>query len=94
MEITTYRKHVFHVRFEVFTAVTMKKAVFWDVAPCRSGTFLRNVGYHHFYTVPHPRRLLSSCLSWFVTSTNYSWGDQIKKAEVSCSCSRHERNKK
>jgi hypothetical protein len=25
------------VRFEVFTAVTMEKAVFWDVAPCRSG---------------------------------------------------------
>jgi hypothetical protein len=25
------------VRFEVFTAVTMKKAVFWDVAPCRYG---------------------------------------------------------
>jgi hypothetical protein len=24
------------VRFEVFTAVTMKKAVFWDVAPCRN----------------------------------------------------------
>jgi hypothetical protein len=24
------------VRFEVFTVVTMKKAVFWDVAPCRS----------------------------------------------------------
>jgi hypothetical protein len=24
-----------HVRFEVFTAVTMKKAIFWDVAPCR-----------------------------------------------------------
>jgi hypothetical protein len=23
------------VRFEVFTAVTMKNAVFWDVAPCR-----------------------------------------------------------
>jgi hypothetical protein len=23
-------------RFEVFTAVTMKNAVFWDVAPCRS----------------------------------------------------------
>jgi hypothetical protein len=26
-----------YVRFEVFTAVTMKKAVFWDVAPCSSG---------------------------------------------------------
>jgi hypothetical protein len=24
-----------NVRFEVFTAVTMKKAVFWAVAPCR-----------------------------------------------------------
>jgi hypothetical protein len=36
------------VRFEVFTAVTMKNAVFWDVAPCRScvnrrfgGTYLK-----------------------------------------------------
>jgi hypothetical protein len=27
---------ILHVRFEVFTAVTMKNAVFWDVAPCRS----------------------------------------------------------
>jgi hypothetical protein len=25
-----------HVRFEVFTAVTMKKGVFWDVTPCGS----------------------------------------------------------
>jgi hypothetical protein len=25
-----------YVRFEVFTAVTMKKAVFWDVVPCRN----------------------------------------------------------
>jgi hypothetical protein len=25
-----------YVRFEVFTAVTMKNAVFWDVAPCTS----------------------------------------------------------
>jgi hypothetical protein len=26
---------VMSIRFEVFTAVTMKKAVFWNVAPCR-----------------------------------------------------------
>jgi hypothetical protein len=26
----------YYVRFEVFTAVTMKNAFFWDVAPCRS----------------------------------------------------------
>jgi hypothetical protein len=31
-----YPNKVEYVRFEVFTAVTMKKAVFWDVAPCRS----------------------------------------------------------
>jgi hypothetical protein len=27
---------VSYVRFEVFTAVTMKNAVFWDVTPCGS----------------------------------------------------------
>jgi hypothetical protein len=40
------------VRFEVFTAVTMKNSVFWDVTPCGSfknkrfggDTFLRNEG--------------------------------------------------
>jgi hypothetical protein len=25
-----------YVRFEGFTAVSMKNAVFWDVAPCKS----------------------------------------------------------
>jgi hypothetical protein len=25
-----------HVRFEVYTAVTMKNGVFWDVTPCGS----------------------------------------------------------
>jgi hypothetical protein len=30
-------EYVFNnVRFEVFMVVTMKNAVFWDVAPCRS----------------------------------------------------------
>jgi hypothetical protein len=33
--------HTGCVRFEVFTAVTMKNAVFWDVAPCRSCVNLR-----------------------------------------------------
>jgi hypothetical protein len=27
---------VFYVRFEVFTAVTMKNGVFWNVTPCGS----------------------------------------------------------
>jgi hypothetical protein len=43
----------FRIGFEVFTAVTMKTAVFWDVAPCRSCV----------------NRLSSSaatCLHWFL----------------------------
>jgi hypothetical protein len=34
----TYRggTKISHVRFEVFTTVTMKNAVFWDVTPCGS----------------------------------------------------------
>jgi hypothetical protein len=60
-----------HVRFEVFTAVTMKNVVFWDVAPCIScvnrrleggDTFLRNVCSHRIYTAPRPRRRHSSSL--------------------------------
>jgi hypothetical protein len=30
-------------RFEVFTAVTMKNGVFWDVKPCGEPMFRRNV---------------------------------------------------
>jgi hypothetical protein len=46
------------VRFEVFTAVTMKNGVFWDVTPCgscknrrlRGARFLRNVGSYKSHT--------------------------------------------
>jgi hypothetical protein len=34
------------VRSEVFTAVTMKNTVFWDVAPCRSCENRRFGGTH------------------------------------------------
>jgi hypothetical protein len=72
-----------YVRSEVFTAVTMKNAVFWDVALCRSsvnrrfggryrlrlqGTFLRNVGLHKNYTAPHPKRWHSSPYKTFIKS--------------------------
>jgi hypothetical protein len=37
-----------HTRFEAFTAVTMKKAVFWDLAPCICGVNRRFGGtYRH-----------------------------------------------
>jgi hypothetical protein len=38
-----------YVRFEVFTAVTMKKAVFWDVAPCRYGVNRRFEGTYRLH---------------------------------------------
>jgi hypothetical protein len=51
------------VRFEVFTAVTMKNSVFWEVAPCRSCVNRRfNDGTHKIYTAPHPRRRHTSYL--------------------------------
>jgi hypothetical protein len=65
-----------NIRFEVFTAVTMKNVVFWAVAAATCSrwflargffyledggvTFLRNVGSHKIYTAPHPRRRHSS----------------------------------
>jgi hypothetical protein len=37
VDITLVRKKVLQfVRFEVFTAMTMKNGVFWDVTPCVS----------------------------------------------------------
>jgi hypothetical protein len=38
---TLANKTTDNVRFEVFTAVTMKNGVFWDLTPC--GVFLRSV---------------------------------------------------
>jgi hypothetical protein len=36
VELRIVSNRLCYVRFEVYTAVTMKNAVFWDVAPCRS----------------------------------------------------------
>jgi hypothetical protein len=44
-----------YIRFEVFTAVTMKKAVFWDVAPCRSGVNRRFGGDQSAFNVSDGR---------------------------------------
>jgi hypothetical protein len=41
-DITEEEKHHRHVRFEVFTAVTMKNGVIWDVTPYGE-EFLRSV---------------------------------------------------
>jgi hypothetical protein len=36
LSVSNSRTGTFFVRFEVFTAVTMKNGVFWDVTPCGS----------------------------------------------------------
>jgi hypothetical protein len=33
-QLSTFMRHKLFLRFEVFTEVTMKNAVFWDVTPC------------------------------------------------------------
>jgi hypothetical protein len=47
------------VRFVVFTAVTMKNAVFWDVAPCRSRVNRRFGGTYrlHLQGIRNPRAM-------------------------------------
>jgi hypothetical protein len=58
-------KRVSYVGFEVFTVVTMKNAVFWDVAPCRSCVNRRFGGMYH---LPSARNcgLPATCLWWFL----------------------------
>jgi hypothetical protein len=58
-------------RFEVFTAVTMKTAVFWDVAPCG---FCKNRRFGGSYRLPHQggknqRARNNVGSSWMILST-------------------------
>jgi hypothetical protein len=65
------------VRFEVFTAVTVKNTVFWDVAPCRScvnrpfgGTYRLNLQGRKILERGTSRKLVAhtaaTCLRWFL----------------------------
>jgi hypothetical protein len=44
-------------RFEVFTAVSMKNTIFWDVAPCRDCVNRRFGDYSHLIMLVHRRRI-------------------------------------
>jgi hypothetical protein len=48
-----------NVRFDVFTAVTVKNAVFWDVAPCRYFVNRRFGGTYrlHLEGIRNPRAM-------------------------------------
>jgi hypothetical protein len=57
------------VRFEVFTAVTMKSAVFWDVALCRSCVNRCFGGTYHFHPQDRKNRERGTSLSrWLQAS--------------------------
>jgi hypothetical protein len=57
------------VRFEVFTAVTMKNAVFWDMAPCRSCVRRSFGGTYRLHLQSRKiRQRETSVSSWLQTS--------------------------
>jgi hypothetical protein len=58
-----------YVRFELFTAVTMKNAVFWDVAPCRSYVSRHFWGTYCLHLVGRKIRERGTCVSrWLQTA--------------------------
>jgi hypothetical protein len=56
------------VRFEIFTAVTMKNVVFWGVAPCRSCVNRRFGGTYRLYLQGREIRERRTCVSRWLQS--------------------------
>jgi hypothetical protein len=54
---------LYFVRYEVFTAVTMKNAAFWDVVLCRSYVNRRFGGTYHLYFQGRKIRELGTIMS-------------------------------
>jgi hypothetical protein len=89
-----------NLRFEVFTAVTIKNFVFWDVSPCGSckftdschpdeggAKFLRNVGSYKSHTALHPRRHHSSVFQMFKQKgniPNISYSHALSNSQCLC----------
>jgi hypothetical protein len=72
------KKDMEHVRFEVFTAVTMKKAVFWDVAPCRYGVNRRFGGTYRLY-LQGRRTKDTRCIQYPTRQTGRSVDTRLKE---------------
>jgi hypothetical protein len=70
---TSVSNHV-NVRFEVFTAVIMKNAVFWDVAPCRSCVNRRFGGIFRLHLEGKKiRERGTSVKMWLQTTRGFSY---------------------
>jgi hypothetical protein len=67
--MTKLRNLLKYVRFEAFTAVTMKNVVFWDVALCRSSVNRRFGGTYRLHL--QGRKICSSETSVNARSTQH-----------------------
>jgi hypothetical protein len=61
-------EYLYYVRFEVFTALTMKNVIFWNVMPCRScvnrrfgGTYGLHLQSRDFHSGDHEEFRLPGC---------------------------------
>jgi hypothetical protein len=63
------------VRFEIFTAMTMKNAVFWDMAPCRYFVNRRFGQTYHLH-------LQVALYSYLLTLVHRSWISSTLKMEA------------
>jgi hypothetical protein len=76
---------LFDVRFEVFTAVTMKDVVFWDVVPCRSCVNRRFVGTYRLHL--QAAAPATTCSRWFLTyGFFYPEDADVQLSEIFNSC--------
>jgi hypothetical protein len=66
--ISVFRRHgkvTYYIRFEVFTAVTMRNVVFWDI----KSQFVPH-GRHHYVSATNPSQLML-CKIWGLHSGDY-----------------------
>jgi hypothetical protein len=67
---------IMYVRFEVFTAVTMKNAVFWDVTPCISCVNRRFGGKYRLHLQGRKIRQQGTIVSWWLqTAPGFTLAD-------------------
>jgi hypothetical protein len=76
------------VRFEVFTAVTMKNAVFWDMTPCRSCVNRRFGGTYHLHLQGRKIRERGTSVSRWLQSATCSRRFLARHQQYSPFCSR------
>jgi hypothetical protein len=78
-----------YIRFEAFTAVTMKNFVFRDVAPCRSCVIRRFGGTYFLHLQDRKIReqTAATCSRWFLVR-GYFYSEDGVDTQIAAICSR------